>query len=284
MGEIDGFIWLVKEKKTREEAHQEILDKVAEYCRTYHQKPAFEEGQRIPYASRVYDEQEMVNLVDSALEFWLTSGRYTDEFEQKLKEMADKNVGTIEPIYFDMTEEAAVKNAVKKIGRDSQSIDVLVNSAGISIERLFHMTSSKMVEETMRANFFSQVFLAQLVSRYMMKAQRGSIVNIASVTGIEGKQGGLAYGSSKAAVIYSTKTMAKELGVYGIRVNAVSPGFIDTDMWKGRDSQVKEKILSETPLHRQGMPREVANIILFLASDLSSYVTGQNIVADGGRL
>ena len=110
-----------------------------------------------------------------------------------------------------MTEEAAVKNAVKKIGRDSQSIDVLVNSAGISIERLFHMTSSKMVEETMRANFFSQVFLAQLVSRYMMKAQRGSIVNIASVTGIEGKQGGLAYGSSKAAVIYSTKTMAKEL-------------------------------------------------------------------------
>lgn len=72
------------EKKTREETHQEILDKVAEYCRTYHQKPAFEEGQRIPYASRVYDEQEMVNLVDSALEFWLTSGRYTDEFEQKL--------------------------------------------------------------------------------------------------------------------------------------------------------------------------------------------------------
>ncbi len=72
------------EKKTREEAHQEILDKVSEYCRTYHQKPAFEEGQRIPYASRVYDEQEMVNLVDSALEFWLTSGRYTDEFEQKL--------------------------------------------------------------------------------------------------------------------------------------------------------------------------------------------------------
>ena len=72
------------EKKTREEAHQEILDKVAEYCRTYHQKPAFEEGQRIPYASRVYDEREMVNLVDSALEFWLTSGRYTDAFEQKL--------------------------------------------------------------------------------------------------------------------------------------------------------------------------------------------------------
>lgn len=215
---------------------------------------------------------------------WACARTQTDEFEQKLKEMADKNVGTIEPIYFDMTEEAAVKNAVKKIGRDSRSIDVLVNSAGISIERLFHMTSSKMVEETMRANFFSQVFLAQLVSRYMMKAKRGSIVNIASVTGIEGKQGGLAYGSSKAAVIYSTKTMAKELGVYGIRVNAVSPGFIDTDMWKGRDSQVKEKILSETPLHRQGMPREVANIILFLASDLSSYVTGQNIVADGGRL
>ena len=78
--------------------------------------------------------------------------------------------------------------------------------------------------------------------------------------------------------------MALELGLYGLRVNSVSPGFIATDMWKVRDSKIKDKILSETPLKRQGMPREVANVILFLASELSSYITGQNIVVDGGRI
>ena len=223
-------------------------------------------------------------FAEQGADVWACARTQTDEFEKKLKEIADKNAGTIAPIYFDVTEEAAVKNAVKKIGRDSKSVDILVNNAGISIERLFPMTSSEMMAKTMKANFLSQVLLAQLVSRYMIKAKRGSIVNIASISGIEGKQGSLAYGSSKAAVIFSTKTMAKELGAYGVRVNSVSPGFIATDMWEGRDSQVKDKILNETPLHRQGTPREVANVILFLASDLSSYITGQNIVADGGRL
>lgn len=223
-------------------------------------------------------------FVKQGAHVWACAHTQTEELEKKFKEIADKNPGSIAPVYFDVTEEAAVKDAVKKIGKSAKAIDILVNNAGVSLERLFHMTSSEMIEKTMRTNFLSQIFLAQLVSRYMMKAKRGSIVNLASASGIEGKQGGLAYGSSKAAVIFATKTMAKELGSYGIRVNSVSPGFIETNMWKGRDIRVKNKILSEMPLQRPGTPREVANVILFLASDLSSYITGQNIVADGGRL
>lgn len=215
---------------------------------------------------------------------WACARLQSDEFEGKLKEISDKNAATIKPVYFDVTDEVAVKNAIKMIGKDSKSIDILVNNAGISIERLFNMTSSDMIQETMEVNFLSQVRLIQLISRYMMKAKSGSVVNVASVTGIESKQGGLAYGSSKAAVILSTKIMALELGSYGIRVNSVSPGYIETDMWKDRNSDVKENILNETPLGRQGIPREVANVILFLASDMSSYITRQNIVVDGGRM
>lgn len=214
---------------------------------------------------------------------WACARTRTDEFENRIKEISDKNGVKIIPVYFDITDEAAAKNAIKMIGKESESIDILVNNAGISVEKLFSMTSSAVMRKTMEVNFLSQVFLSQMISRYMMKAKTGSIVNVASVTGMESEQGSIAYGSSKAAVIFSAKTMALELGSCGIRVNAVSPGYIETDMWKDRDSNVKDKILNETPLRRQGTPREVANTILFLASDLSSYITGQNIVVDGGR-
>lgn len=215
---------------------------------------------------------------------WACARAQSDEFETKLKEIEQRTKTRIIPIYYDVTDEAAVKEAVRKIGKDSNSIDILVNNAGISIESLFGMTSSEMIQKAIEVNFLSQIRLARLVSRYMMKLKKGSIVNIASVAGMESEIGGLAYGSSKAAVIFATKTMALELGAYGIRVNSVSPGFIDTDMWKERNTNIKDKVLNETPLKRQGTPREVAETILFLASDMSSYITRQNIVVDGGRL
>lgn len=214
---------------------------------------------------------------------WACARTQSDEFEKRMKEISNKNAVTITPVYFDITEEAAVKDVVKRIGKESKSIDILVNNAGISVEKLFGMTSYGVMQRTMDVNFLSQVRLAQLVSRYMIKAKTGSIVNVASVTGMRNESGSTAYGSSKAAVIYVTKTMANELGAYGIRVNSVSPGFIATDMWKDRDTKVKDRVLDETLLQRQGMPEEVANVILFLVSDMSSYITGQNIVVDGGR-
>ena len=214
---------------------------------------------------------------------WACARTRSEEFEAKLKEIADKNSAAITPVYFDVSDKAAVKEAVKEIGKAAGKIDVLVNNAGISIEKFFSMTSFEEMQKAMDVNFLSQVHLAQLVSRYMVKTKAGSIINVASVAGIESEEGSIAYGSSKAAVIFATKTMALELGPYGIRVNSVSPGFIDTDMWAGRKDEIRDKILSETPLRRQGAPREAANVILFLASELSSYITRQNIVVDGGR-
>ena len=209
--------------------------------------------------------------------------KQTEDFERNLEELSQKYKVTATPVYFDVTDVVAVKEAVKRMGKDSSSLDILVNNAGISIERLMGMTSLQFVRETMDVNYLAQVQLSQLVSRYMMKQKSGSIVNVASVAGIAPEKGGLAYGSSKAAVIFSTCTMALELAEFNIRVNAISPGFIATDMWAKRNDDLKEKIRKQTLLNRQGNPQEVANVILFLASDLSSYITGQNIIVDGGR-
>lgn len=214
---------------------------------------------------------------------WACARQQSDEFERNLSKISEKNSVAIRALYFDVTDQAAIKNAIRTIGEESKKIDILVNNAGVSVERLFSMTPVEMIKDTMETNFLSQINLAQMVSRYMMKNKAGSIVNVASVAGMEPEEGGVAYGSSKAAVLFSTRTMALELGKYGIRVNSVSPGFINTDMWKKRKEDVFKKILSETPLHRQGLPEEVAQVIAFLASDMSSYITGQNIVVDGGR-
>lgn len=215
---------------------------------------------------------------------WACSRTQNEEFLEFCRSLSDEYGTEATPVYFDVTDENAVKDAVKKIGRNSQSLDVLVNNAGVSTERLFSMTPVESIRESLEVNFLSQVRLSQLVSRYMIRQKSGSIINIASVAGIEREQGGLAYGSSKASVIFSTKTMALELGMYGIRVNCVSPGFINTDMWIKRSDDLRNKILGETPLRRQGEPEEVAGAILFLASRFSSFITGQNIVVDGGRM
>ncbi|MBR3721888.1 MAG: SDR family oxidoreductase [Selenomonadaceae bacterium] len=208
----------------------------------------------------------------------------TSDYVQKLKETAQAEGTNIYPFYFDITDEKEVKATVRNISKEFGGIDILINNAGISIEKVFSMTTYTDMQTMLNTNFLSQIRLAQLVSRSMIKQKSGSIVNVASVAGIECEPGGIAYGSSKTALIFATKTMALELGKFGIRVNCVSPGFIATNMWKKRKDEIREKIMRETPLGRQGQPEEVANAILFLASGLSSFITGENIIVDGGRL
>lgn len=206
------------------------------------------------------------------------------EYLSLLAELSARYQVTIQSVCFDLSDCEAVQAAIKQIIRESEYIDILVNNAGISYVKLFGMTRMDDLRRVFDVNYFAQLQIIQMILKKMMKQRSGSIINICSASGLENQPGGLVYGSSKAAFLYATKTLAVEYGKYGIRVNAVSPGFIQTDMWKDRDEKTQSEILSEIPLARQGMPADVAEAVSFLASEKASFITGRNIIIDGGRV
>jgi len=189
----------------------------------------------------------------------------------------------IRPVYFDLADEGQVKEGLKTILKEKRAVDVLANVAGVAHGGALSMTSIGKLKEVFDVNFFSQVLVMQLVARQMMRQKSGSIINLASVGGIEANPGYLAYGSSKAALIWTTRSLAKELAPFNIRVNAVAPGLTETRMGHYRKEDEVEKVLERTPLRRMAQPREVAEAVVYLASDMASYVTGHVLVVDGGR-
>ena len=154
----------------------------------------------------------------------------TSEFREFLNDAAQKNGVTITPVFFDMTDSAAMKDAVRSIVVAKTPVNILVNSAGVAHGGLFQMTSMEKIREVFAVNLFAHMELTQLLLRYMMRFSGGSIVNIASISGIDLKKGNCAYGVSKAALIAFTKTLAAEVASSGLRVNAVCPGLTNTDM------------------------------------------------------
>ena len=138
------------------------------------------------------------------------------------------------------------------------------------------------LREVFEINFFSQVLITQYVAKWMQKRKSGVIINMASIAGIDGMAGYTAYGSSKAALIYFTKTLSKELATSGVRVNAVAPGLINTEMAKQMEEKAAEKMLEQNGMRRLGNPTEVADLVLYLSSDSSSFINGQVIRVDGG--
>ena len=161
-------------------------------------------------------------------------------------------------------------------------IDILLNIAGMTEDSLFSMTAMKSMRRVFEINFFAQMLVTQYVSKLMIRQKFGSIINVSSITAIDGNAGQISYGSSKAALIGATKTLASELGDHGIRVNAVAPGVVTTDMTASIPAESFARLCSRIPMGRAGAPAEVAGVLLFLASDLSSYVTGQVLRIDGG--
>ena len=182
-----------------------------------------------------------------------------------------------------MSDEEQIKSGVKTIKGTKEPVDILVNNAGAIFTALFQMTSMKILKEMFEINYFSQMLLTQYISRIMMRQKSGSIINISSSAALEGNEGRTGYASAKAAMITSTKVLAKELAPYNIRVNAVAPGLTQTEMM---ESSTPEDALKETLnricMKRVGQPEEIANSVLFLASDLSSYMTSQVLRVDGG--
>ena len=209
--------------------------------------------------------------------------KQNNEFEKDMASLSKTSSTNIVPVYFDLEDKEAMKEAVKKIRSISKNIDILVNNAGILSEyNLFYMISAEKVKKTFEVDYFAQIEFTQYIARIMQKNKSGSIIFISSIASIDAFFSSFDYAACKAAINVSALQMAKELGGQGIRVNVIAPGVIETDMIKDVDKKSKEDLLPSIYLNRYGTKEDVANTVLFMASDLSSYITGQVLRVDGG--
>lgn len=209
---------------------------------------------------------------------YLSSEERAKALEEKLAAMGVKAKG----YKSDAGDYAAAEQLANDVAKDFGTIDICVNNAGISRDNLLLRMTPEQWDEVMQANLKSVFNLTKQVIRPMMKARSGSIINLSSVVGVKGNGGQGSYAASKAGIIGFTKSVALELGSRNIRCNAIAPGFIETDMTHYLKDGGAEKWFEQIPLNRFGKPEEIANVALFLASDMSSYVTGQVISACGG--
>jgi 3-oxoacyl-[acyl-carrier protein] reductase len=204
--------------------------------------------------------------------------------DRVVKELNSKDRKCI-AIECDVTDRAQTEESVNRINDLLGSIDVLINCAGVITVALLDAITQVDWDRVMNINLKGYFNCIQCAAKYMKEKKYGKIINIASLAYL-GKEGRIPYCTSKAGVIGLTRTVALELGKYGINVNAVSPGFIDTPMTMKttpRDGDEYKNIIGRTPLRRAGKPVDIANIALFLASEESSFITGQNIIVCGGR-
>lgn len=185
-------------------------------------------------------------------------------------------------IQFDVSNEEAVQGALKEIEEKLGSVDILVNNAGVSKDQIFARMKTEDWDTNLDINLKGAFFCARAVTRGMMKKRSGRIINMSSVIGLTGNAGQTAYAASKAGLIGLTRSLSQELASRNILVNAVAPGFISTDMTAEHGEQLKERVLPQIPLHKLGEAMDIAQTVLFLASPLSAYITGQVLAVDGG--
>ena len=207
----------------------------------------------------------------------------SEELENLKKEIEKNNVKFL-AVQGDVANFEDCEKCVKEIIQYYGKIDVLVNNAGITKDTLLMKMKTEEFEDVIKVNLQGTFNVTKNVINYMIKARSGKIINISSVVGISGNAGQTNYSASKAGIIGFTKSLAKEVAKRNINVNAVAPGFIQTDMTNILKEETKENIVKQIPLGRIGNPQDIANVVKFLASDDSSYITGQVINIDGGLL
>lgn len=192
--------------------------------------------------------------------------------------------GCVKPLPLDICDFTAVKTAVMNIKKEHGQIDVLANIAGLISYELMPMINYDFFRKMIEVNVVALINLMTLVSRIMQRQNSGSIINMASMVGVKGAKGQLSYSATKGAVIAATKSAAKELAEYHIRVNAIAPGMVGSERFKAVLEEKFAQKINDIPFGRLATPDEVANLCLFLASDNSSYLTGQIIGVDGGAI
>lgn len=222
-------------------------------------------------------------FAEQGINVWACMRTRNMDLENELEQYSKKFRVWIRPVYFDMADEGQIKEGVHTIISQKETVDILVNNAGMPFGGLMLMTPMDKLRDVFQVNFFSQILMMQLVAKKMIRQKNGVIINLASAGGIEANPGYLAYGSSKSAIIWATKSVARELAEFGIRVNAVAPGLTDTGMGHFKSEDELQKTLARTPLGRMARPEEIADAIYFLASSSASYITGHILQVDGGR-
>lgn len=214
-------------------------------------------------------------------------GTSSEKAESAVKEITSSCVDTNQKILCDIVnvaESAPVEKSISKILEQWGGIDILINNAGITRDGLLVRMSEEDWDKVIEVNLKSVYNTCRVVAKAMMKARQGKIINITSVIGLTGNAGQVNYAASKSGMIGFTKSLAKELASRGVCVNCIAPGFIQTPMTDSLNDKLKEAILGKIPLGRLGSTLDIAKAALFLASDMSDYVTGQVITIDGGMV
>lgn len=210
------------------------------------------------------------------------SRKQTEELASYYARCESRYGVTIYPLYFDLLDERAIRMAMKQLYLMNIPIDILVNNAGmLNTDGLLRLSMEK-ARAVMQVNYFAPLLITQCVVKLMLRSKSPSIINISSISGIKPTVGNTVYGASKAALINMTTCWAKELASAKIRVNAIAPGYMDSEMTTSVDSSVVGTLVADTLLKRLGKTEEIANLVAFLASEEASYVDGETINITGG--
>lgn len=222
------------------------------------------------------------NFAKHGANVWASARSLTPEFESRCAELASKYGVQIMPLCFDMTNKDEMKSAVKVVMKSDLKVNVLVNNAGVTYNALHQLTAETALREQMEVNFFAPFFFTQNIVKLMLRNGSGSVINVASSAALDCNPGRAAYGASKAALLCSTRALSREVGAQGVRANVIAPGITETDMIGSMTDAVIAETVAATDMRRIGVPTDIANVAVFLASHFSTYVTGQVFRVDGG--
>ena len=234
-------------------------------------------------ANRGIGNAILEKLAENHANVWCLVRGVNETFIKQIQELMDRYGIWIKIVIVDLGAEESIKDAVRCVNMDKEPIDALVNNAGMNYRGTFLMTDRNVMEKLYAVNYFANIQLIQSFAKKMILRKAGNIINITSVSGFENNVGNFAYASTKAAMNWATQTMSRELAPYNIRVNGIAPGVVNTGINYGNEAMIERCVIPRMNIKREGKVEEIAEGVIFLLSDKSSFISGQIIRIDGGR-